>query len=139
MHSLSAPLTEQDFIRLFELKSNWNKDDLRIAFRKLAKKYHPDANPGDREADARFKYVNHAYEELSRIADRPRETPADIAAKKAARVEAGHEMSDMASEELYEKLLHVVRHARTQNASQKPLTRFQKFMKWLSTPIGGSK
>lgn len=39
--------------------------DIKQAFRKLARKHHPDLNPGDEEAEARFKSVNEAYEVLS--------------------------------------------------------------------------
>src|ERR1700760_4589261 len=40
-------------------------DDIRKAYRKLAKQYHPDLNPGKPEAEARFKEVSAAYEILS--------------------------------------------------------------------------
>ena len=40
-------------------------DDLKRAYRKLARRHHPDANPGDRGAESRFKEINAAYEVLS--------------------------------------------------------------------------
>src|SRR6187401_781109 len=38
--------------------------ELKQAFRKLARKYHPDVNPGDKTAEAKFKEINEAYEVL---------------------------------------------------------------------------
>ena len=40
-------------------------DEIKKAYRKLAKKYHPDVNPGDQAAEAKFKEVNEAYSILS--------------------------------------------------------------------------
>jgi curved DNA-binding protein CbpA len=46
------------------LKKNASDADIKNAYRKLAKEYHPDANPGDREAERRFKEIREAYETL---------------------------------------------------------------------------
>lgn len=47
------------------LKPGADAEDIRKAFRKLAKKLHPDVNPGDKQAESRFKDLNAAYEFLS--------------------------------------------------------------------------
>ena len=49
-----------------------SENDIRKAFRKLAKKLHPDLNPGDKQAENRFKEVNSAYDLLSDPAKRAR-------------------------------------------------------------------
>jgi curved DNA-binding protein CbpA len=46
------------------LKKKASDADIKNAFRKLAKEYHPDANPGDKEAERRFKEIKEAYETL---------------------------------------------------------------------------
>jgi molecular chaperone DnaJ len=44
---------------------NASQDEIKKAYRKLARKHHPDANPGDKEAEERFKEIQHAYDVLS--------------------------------------------------------------------------
>src|ERR687890_2212142 len=51
--------------KVLEVAKEAPQDEIRRSFRRLARKYHPDANPGDREAEERFKEVQHAYEILS--------------------------------------------------------------------------
>jgi hypothetical protein len=69
MQTLTALPTEKDYLRIFGLRTKWSKDDLKASFRVMARKYHPDANLGDREAEAYFKFINQAYESLCKIAD----------------------------------------------------------------------
>lgn len=55
----------QDLYASLELSKNATDDEIKKAYRKLAKKYHPDLHPGDKEAEAKFKEINEAYEVLS--------------------------------------------------------------------------
>ncbi len=54
-----------DFYELLGVGRDATEDDLKKAFRRLARQYHPDANPDDAEAEARFKEIALAYETLS--------------------------------------------------------------------------
>lgn len=55
----------QDFYQILGVERNATTDDLKKAYRKLAIKYHPDKNPGDKTAEEKFKEVSLAYETLS--------------------------------------------------------------------------
>jgi molecular chaperone DnaJ len=54
----------QDYYELLGASRTATADDLKKAYRKLAMKYHPDRNPGDKEAEKKFKEINHAYDVL---------------------------------------------------------------------------
>jgi DnaJ-class molecular chaperone len=55
----------KDYYKILGVQKNASPDDVKKAYRKLARKYHPDVNPGDKTAEARFKEINEAYEVLS--------------------------------------------------------------------------
>lgn len=55
----------KDYYKILGVERGANADDIKKAFRKLARKYHPDVNPGDKKAESKFKEINEAYEVLS--------------------------------------------------------------------------
>ena len=56
---------QQDYYETLGVPRNSAPDDIRKAYRRLARKYHPDLNPGDKASEDRFKQVQEAYDILS--------------------------------------------------------------------------
>src|SRR6202790_4227711 len=60
-----ATTANKDYYAKLGVKKTATPEEIRKAFRKLARKYHPDVNPGDKKSEAKFKEINEAYEVLS--------------------------------------------------------------------------
>ena len=58
-------MTEIDYYELLEVSKSSDKSTIKKAYRQMAMKYHPDKNPGDSEAEEKFKAINEAYQVLS--------------------------------------------------------------------------
>jgi molecular chaperone DnaJ len=58
-------LAKRDYYEVLGVQKNASKDDIKKAYRKLAIQYHPDKNPGNKEAEEKFKEATEAYEILS--------------------------------------------------------------------------
>ena len=57
-------MNREDYYEALGLKRGSNADEIRKAYRRLARRYHPDLNPGDRSAEERFKAISKAYDVL---------------------------------------------------------------------------
>ena len=64
------PVTFKDYYQALGVERNATEEQIRKAYRKLARKLHPDVNPNNPEAEERFKEINEAYEVLSDQAKR---------------------------------------------------------------------
>ena len=60
-----ASTQQKDYYGLLGVKKSASTDDIRKAFRKLARKYHPDVNPNDKKAEEKFKEISEANDVLS--------------------------------------------------------------------------
>ncbi len=63
--------TKRDYYEVLGVEKSASKEDIKKAYRKLAVKYHPDRNPGNKEAEEKFKEATEAYEILSDDQKRP--------------------------------------------------------------------
>src|SRR5438445_6821721 len=64
MTGVDAGMAKRCYYEVLEVERTANDGELKSAFRKLAMKWHPDRNPGDKTSEHRFKEINEAYEIL---------------------------------------------------------------------------
>jgi molecular chaperone DnaJ len=62
---LAGPSKGKDYYEILGIGRDASQEEIKRAYRKLVRQYHPDANPGNKEAEERFKLINEAYEVLS--------------------------------------------------------------------------
>lgn len=79
---------DKDFYKVLDVSKNVTDAELKKVYRKLARKYHPDSNPGDPKAEAKFKEISEAYSVLS-DAEQRKEYDAVRAMGSGARFSAG--------------------------------------------------
>src|SRR5437899_10047073 len=60
-----ASTQQKDYYGVLGVKKTASSDEIRKAFRKLARKYHPDVNPGDKKSEEKFKEISEANDVLS--------------------------------------------------------------------------
>ncbi len=65
-------MAKRDYYDILEIQKNASDDEIKKAYRKMAIKYHPDKNPGDKAAEEKFKEAAEAYEVLSNAEKRQR-------------------------------------------------------------------
>jgi molecular chaperone DnaJ len=84
--------TQRDYYEILNLERSASADDIKRAYRKMAMKYHPDRNPGDAEAEKKFKEAAEAYEVLS---DNEKRQRYDRFGHEGLRGTSGHDFSHM--------------------------------------------
>src|SRR5256885_3273112 len=58
-------MAKEDFYKILGVKRDAKPEEIKKAYRRLARKYHPDVNPGDKSAEERFKQMTEAFDVLS--------------------------------------------------------------------------
>jgi molecular chaperone DnaJ len=90
--------TQRDYYEVLSVERTASGDVIKRSYRKLAMKYHPDRNPGDAEAETRFKECAEAYEVLS---DPQKRAKYDRFGHDGLRGQAGHDFSHMNAQDIF--------------------------------------
>ena len=91
---------KRDYYEVLGVARNANADEIKKAYRKAAIKYHPDKNPGDKEAEEKFKEAAEAYDVLSNPDKKARYSPEEL---EALMQKLKQESAPAAAEESHEK------------------------------------
>ncbi len=90
--------TQRDYYEILSVERTASGDEIKRSYRKLAMKYHPDRNPGDKDAEASFKECAEAYEVLS---DGEKRAKYDRFGHAGLRGAAGHDFSHMNAQDIF--------------------------------------
>jgi len=90
--------TTRDYYEVLSVERNASAEEIKRAYRRLAMKYHPDRNPGVKEAETKFKEASEAYEVLS---DPQRRATYDKYGHAGLRGTPGHDFSSMNPEDIF--------------------------------------
>ncbi len=96
--------TQRDYYEVLSVERTASGDEIKRSYRKLAMKFHPDRNPGDKEAETRFKECAQAYEVLS---DGDKRAKYDRFGHDGLRGQAGHDFSHMNAQDIFSMFDHV--------------------------------
>src|SRR5215510_16358755 len=90
--------TTRDYYEILSVEKTASGDEIKRSYRRLAMKFHPDRNPNDPEAEAKFKEAAEAYEVLS---DTERRTTYDRYGHAGLRGTPGHDFRSMNVEDIF--------------------------------------
>ena len=91
-------MAKRDYYEVLGVDKTATPDELKKAYRKLALKYHPDRNPGDKEAEEKFKEAAEAYDVLSNPDKKARYDQFGMAGMEGGYAQGGMDMNDIFSQ-----------------------------------------
>ena len=91
-------MAKRDYYEVLGVDKNVTPDELKKAYRKLALKYHPDRNPGDKDAEEKFKEAAEAYDVLSNPDKKARYDQFGMAGMDGSYAQGGMDMNDIFSQ-----------------------------------------